>query len=627
MASYPPPQPNPPSTIYNPAEWQYPADGTSFTLAELEALFVLKAGDVCTGLINFAGGIAVEGSALLSCPLTLTYSASTLTLTSSSISTPVWSIDSAGTFSGSVTNAINSTTTQTITAVQNTNNATTYVPFFLSNTTAFQGIKINLSFYYNPSTNLLNTNISGNSNYATQASNVGMSNITSASVYSVPLTLLTTGYQPLTTKSTLTFNASTNTLSVTNLQGIASSATQAVVTNNATNSSFYLPFISSSTTGTYSLNVNNSISLNPSTGTLISSGTLQGTTVNVQAVSGARSLSVQNGGMLMLWNTGSTQYTQIQNLADTQTPAYIALQIDPAYGLYFNMNQQGLVSVATTAGQKNRLEIGCNQGAQNEIDFCASSTNGAGGFNFYKKSNTVALSLIGRIPNTQPPPTDSTQNLATTAFVQSVLSATVPVRGTYYQNVGINITQVYLNNLIQISNLGTSNFYGNVNNFITVRYTYTTFSASQLFFSSTGTLMLYPQRISGTVPAEGGGGNAFFGGGNGTTIITSYNINNNINGSTAFNVIDPLYCAYGRQYWNSAPTQGLNSGYVGQPNTLFMNGTAFTSGGITSTYFGFNLINPGYPSLTTFNYCVELELVQNPYPSVTVTLLPSFSIV
>ena len=102
MASYPPPIPNPPTSVFNPASWTYSGTG-SFTLSELEALFVLKAGDVCTGLINFASGIDVASSALFSCPITVTDGINTNTLSATE-----WSGNSAtATFCSTSTNSTN----------------------------------------------------------------------------------------------------------------------------------------------------------------------------------------------------------------------------------------------------------------------------------------------------------------------------------------------------------------------------------------------------------------------------------------------------------------------------------------------------------------------------------------
>jgi hypothetical protein len=462
------------------------------------------------------------------------------------------------------------------------------------------------------------------------ATEINVTNTVSNISYKIPLIINSiTGVYSLYSGASMSYNPFSNLLSV-NINGnsstatLASSSSNIVVTNNITNTSFYLPFISSPNTGTYALNTCGTMSLNPNSGSMNIIGQFQSQTVTCNAVANQRALNLLNGGLQMLWNAGSTQYTQIQNLSDVQNATYVAYQIDPTYGMYINFNTQGLLNGATTVGQKPRLEIGCGEGLVNEIDFCSSSTTNIGGFNFYTKSNTVPLTLSAKISPTQPTTTDNSTNLATTAWVQSVISSTVQTHATYYQNVGNAITQVYLNNLIQITNLSVSNFYG-TNNFITIKYTYISYSSNQtIFISSTGTLMLYPQRISGTVPIQGS--NVSFGGGNGTSVITTYNINNNLNGSTTFNTVDPIYAPYGRQYFNSAPTQGLNSGYISQPNSLYMNGTAFTSGGITSTYFGFNLINPSLPTTSAYTYTVELELVQNPYPSATITLLPSFTV-
>ena len=88
MASYPPPQPFPPNVIYNPTNWIY--SNNSFTIQDLEALFLLKSGDTATGLINFASGIIVETSAFFNTTLTVSNGVNTNTLSATQ-----WSGNSA----------------------------------------------------------------------------------------------------------------------------------------------------------------------------------------------------------------------------------------------------------------------------------------------------------------------------------------------------------------------------------------------------------------------------------------------------------------------------------------------------------------------------------------------------
>lgn len=133
-----------------------------------------------------------------------------------------------------------------------------------------------------------------------------------------------------------------------------------VVLNNTSAVQYTFPMCSGQASGTYTpINICNQMVFQPSTTTLTVAGTISTQILNAsQTTSGGRVLNVLNGGLFMLWNPGNSQYCQITNLADPQNALYVALQIDPTYGVYFNMNQQGLVGGTTTAGLKPRLEIG-----------------------------------------------------------------------------------------------------------------------------------------------------------------------------------------------------------------------------------------------------------------------------
>jgi len=251
-----------------------------------------------------------------------------------------------------------------------------------------------------------------------------------------------------------------------------------------------------------------------------------------------------------------------------------------------------------------------------------SQTSQAGGFTFSASSSTQTALQIAKLIRGTFAPTDASNQLATNAWVQSaILAAVVPVpvaavtSVTYYANMPYTSNGILIQNLITVSGLSTANFYGATsNNYIAVRYTYTSFSADlSTVVSSTGELMLFPSRITGAPT----GGRSSSGINTGNQI---YNINNSINGVAAFNAGFNSYTPWNRQYWCSAPAQGQNSGYVGAPNTIFMNGSATT----TVSNFGFNL----YPPVAgeAWNYNITLELMANAYSSTCpVTFLPSYS--
>jgi len=193
-------------------------------------------------------------------------------------------------------------------------------------------------------------------------------------------------------------------------------------------------------------------------------------------------------------------------------------------------------------------------------------------------------------------------------------------KANYYSNISVS-TPAQISNAFTISNLSTSNFFG-TNNYFTIRYTYTSFSADLVtFYSSTGTMMIFPQRINNVPNVEGT--TSFFG--YDPQTVNQYNFNNNIAGqSTSFSYIDSVFTPYNRQYFNGCPTQGLNSGYASAPNSLYLSGFSTTISGDCSCTYNITLFSPGGTS--SWNYEMTLEVMQNPYKSsTTVTLLPSYS--
>jgi len=339
-----------------------------------------------------------------------------------------------------------------------------------------------------------------------------------------------------------------------------------VVLNNTSAVQYTFPMCSGQASGTYTpINICNQMVFQPSTTTLTVAGTISTQILNAsQASPGGRVLNVLNGGLFMLWNAGTSQYCQITNAADIQSAAYIALQIDPTYGVYYNMNQQGLVGGTTTAGQKPRLEIGCNQGTASEIDMCSSSATGAGGFNFYNKSNTVSLNLIGKIPSTTPATTDSSQNLATTAWVQSVLPSYAP-KFTYFSPAAFDPTSITTKQCVSISGVSPSAYVqvaGIVPPSYKFRLSYNLYSTDYaIAYSFTSMFDVYPSRLTASSPVVSN--NTSYGTGN----LTTYNMTNAVAGlATTFNYTNATYTPYNRPYWVSCQNGGLFSG----GNTTFL---------------------------------------------------------
>jgi len=114
--------------------------------------------------------------------------------------------------------------------------------------------------------------------------------------------------------------------------------------------------------------------------------------------------------------------------------------------------------------------------------------------------------------------------------------------------------------------------------------------------------MFFPQNISGTYGLSGNFGRI---------VPQSCCIDNSIGGQSTFALQNNTYANFGRQYYNSNPNAGDNSGWVGAPTSLYVNG-AYNAG---SAQYGFNVYQPlaGY----AWYYSIYLEYVSNPYASTT----------
>jgi len=172
-------------------------------------------------------------------------------------------------------------------------------------------------------------------------------------------------------------------------------------------------------------------------------------------------------------------------------------------------------------------------------------------------------------------------------------------------------------NSINIIGISNANFFTSAglptNDYILIGYKFIQFdNLLTTIYSSTGTLMLFPQRI-GSYTSTGR-----FGQYAQPTLYKQYNINNGINGNTAFNDVNATYSANNRQYWNCCPAGGQNSGFSTTPTSFFVLGTTLagnTAGGATASY-GFTLTP--ISTTTTFTYTLAFEVVYNPFPSTIV---------
>lgn len=207
---------------------------------------------------------------------------------------------------------------------------------------------------------------------------------------------------------------------------------------------------------------------------------------------------------------------------------------------------------------------------------------GAGGFDFYNVTASTNSVKIASIPVTQPPTSEDSTKLATTAWVKSVLTASSLLGSTNVwtaQNtfnnfcpisnisptvngslVNLNYLNTQINNLKKtiplkaVENFGplTGDYINTlsitawaadyaINDFITLRYTlsnnypYTSINVASInTATSTGYIDIYPFRMGLAVAPIG--------------TVTNYNVlNNTINGTNAYNMNSTL--TYGRWFW------------------------------------------------------------------------------
>jgi hypothetical protein len=221
--------------------------------------------------------LSTDGKITCGNGLTMNGSASQLLINNASASVPAISAPNAqlisfpsanvtalkfiGDLSG---NATSSTTTTTATkatnvVIQSTASAGTYYPVFVDGTTGNRQATTNSVLSYNPSTNTLTcSNLTGtasNATTATNATNVATTATSTNATYYPTFVSATSGNNAINVDTTLTYNPSTDTLTCANLTGTASSATTATnatnvgITSDNTSGTYYIPFVKTTGTG------------------------------------------------------------------------------------------------------------------------------------------------------------------------------------------------------------------------------------------------------------------------------------------------------------------------------------------------------------------------------------------
>jgi hypothetical protein len=259
-------------------------------------------------------------------------------------------------------------------SVTDNNTSSTFYPTFVSTTGVGQTLYADTSttpMSYVPNTNTLTVaNLTGNASTATTATNANNVAITSTSngTYYFPLVTATSGNLPESASSAVSVVLTTGASNVTagtftgSLSGNATTAstaavaTQVTATNTTTNATFYVPFISNSSTANYDLDVASNLAYNPNTSTLTTSNFAGNATTATTATNITVTENSTSGTFYPLF--ASAVGSSIQAFIDSVTSplSYIpSTGILSAIGL--TLNSAGLSS---TTGRNTGFNQGSN---------------------------------------------------------------------------------------------------------------------------------------------------------------------------------------------------------------------------------------------------------------------------
>jgi len=203
-------------------------------------------------------------------------------------------------------------------------------------------------------------------------------------------------------------NNSSSILATTSfVQAAISNFTSALITVSSTVAAtpYNFPIITSSASGNYPVFSNSNLVYYPIGPATLASNSL---------------VQLNAGGYIRQFSSDGTQYGQIY------TDSTYNFVINPASGAKFILNNSAIspaLGVPTSTSQQG-LNFNYNSGTttiQNFAGTNASATHNV--IEFYDASTTLNNLLVASIPRTQPIGTDSSTILATTAFVQSAITA------------------------------------------------------------------------------------------------------------------------------------------------------------------------------------------------------------
>lgn len=359
MSSTNPPQPFPLNPIYNSTDW-FSGLKVNFSLQELQQYFLLKGGDVATGLISFSSGLVCDSALQMNGTINLFDGTNVATL-------------DALHYTGICNNSIFAVKSEYIFITPTIDSQNFLIPFTNVDTPTNGYLALqttnNGKFRYNPNIDQLQvgtisfsgggsingTSYSGSISSAVLAQTITVSANASNVNYGITFATTGTGPKDLYNASTNNFyyNPSTQTCAALNFSGnfigTASAANQVNITTSTSNSNFYIPFMNSNISGARTLfgDTGNNLMYNPSTDLLtVPNLTVSGT---LNATLGT---STNANNILVSTNNNNINYN-LTMVASSSTGLYQSLIADSTEQLLYNPSTNTLSLGGTSNGAIN----------------------------------------------------------------------------------------------------------------------------------------------------------------------------------------------------------------------------------------------------------------------------------
>jgi len=359
---------------------------------------------------NFYLALTGSGNAqAINTNVNLIYNATTNTLSSTNL---------VGALTGSLSGV--ATTSNNIATTITTTGTAWYVPLCNSGTSV--PINISTSFKYDATTGTLSSpkfigNVTG---IATTATNIATTTTTTGSAWYVPLCNSGSSV-PININTSLKFDATTNTLSSTNLvgaltgslSGVATTANNIATTTTTTGSAWYVPLCNSGSS--VPININTSLKFDATTNTLSSTNLVGALTGSLSGVA-----TTANNIATTSTTTGSAWYVPLCN-SGTSVPINIStsFKYDATTGTLssptFIGNVTGIATTAnniattsTTTGSAWYVPL-CSSGSSVPINICST-------LKFDAATNTLSsTNLVGALTGSLSGVATTANNIATTS--------------------------------------------------------------------------------------------------------------------------------------------------------------------------------------------------------------------